>query len=192
MTKRRNKSKRRYVQAARIELTRDTKTGVLVAMTGDDLGANHSVREERGEVVVRAREVSRGGTVVARGAEVVSPGRMEALVVSGALDGLHPSRPEARRMAIEAAEWVRDLTERRRLRKRVVALYQPATPQGQNDVSKAEERAAADMSRAGAAVGWPQLWAMIDAITFEEPLSRRSEELVIEGISRLVIWLKMS
>lgn len=189
--KSRRVSKRRYVQAERVELIRDDKSGVMVLAQGGDLGANYKARVTAGHIVIRDREISPGGTVISRGAQVVIPGRIEAIILSGALDKLHADKQEARKMANAAAEWMRGVMERRRLRGRVVALYQPTSDRGPVEVSKAQEQAAKDLSKAGAAIGWACLSALMDAILFEDKLSQKQENLVIDGIERLVVWLKV-
>lgn len=191
MGRKRKARKRRYVQAERVELIRDSKSGVMVLAQGGDLGPNYKARVAAGQIIIRDREISPGGTVISRGAQIVTPGRIEAIITSGRLDKLDPSREEARKRALHAAEWMRGVMERRRLRGRVVALYQSVSDRGPVEPSKSQEIAARDLSRAGAAIGWACLSALMDALLFEEKLSQKQEDLVVEGIERLVEWLKI-
>ncbi len=192
------KKKRRYVKAEVITLVKDPVSGVLVVAEGGDLGANAEERQQRGEIVVTDRQISSGGMIIAKGAYVVSPGRIDRLILDGHFDpkgvvrkggrgGDRTSVEEARKEARDAIYWLRDIIEKSRLRKRTIGLYQAAQDRG-NPIA-AQERAddASDrLAKIGRSIGWIYLNALMDAIAFEQPLSMKQEKIVIEGVFKLI------
>lgn len=185
--------KRRYVKSSsRIELTRDPVSGVLVLAQGYDLGARARERIAAGELAVVDREVTRGGVVISRGAYVRVPGRVDAIVASGAFDPPSPASDEAvfeaRKAALDASDLVRMFMEQAKVRPRTTGVYQASSDRGVKELTDSQVRAREWLKEIARRIGWAHYSALMDAIMFEDPLSSRQEALVTEAVRRVASW----
>jgi len=191
------KRKRRYVKAKVVsatiqdgrliisdDLVKDS-SGVMVKANGGDLGANHEHRIARGDIVVNNRT-----------ATVKYPGRIEAITDGAYWERVNEPAPqdeeEDRKLLRDASHKFRYIVEMARLRKRSIALYQSAQDRSGGEMSDRQEAASVKVSDVAKAIGWEHVSALIDAITFEQPLSQKQEILVIVGLRKLADFFRLA